>query len=513
MAPKNRHKNSSSEKSPPSSQEDASKKSQKSTSNGLSGPGPQGPSQSKSCIGLFVSTVCYIALLGAAGFVAFYLQQVVEEIRVTGAKQEESARQSAEISSKMESVIQQVESLRSLVDGFESSLGITRVELEGAVTRMKRGEVETRRVEEALQKLQNDLLRDLSEGINEVKEAGEEDFSSLEKTVEERLAELSHSIAASVAEITEAQRETQNQLGDLKARLGDMEDPAMIKEEISAIINTVAEIKTEKQAAEASAESLREQIGAVRGELQTRNQEVASLSQEIEGVRTVMQQTVGSLKQSLTEAEASVEALKDKAVILEGGVQQATDAVRNVEQEMNAATAQAQKRSDDLEALVKASEDSGESLVASVSEITSKVESLLAKYNTHESILATQEQAVENAKSGLQKELESLRSSFEELQANLAALRGAHSKLSSVDSTLGVQVEDLEKRLAVLEDSSNSNVKQEQLDSLRNMVYGLKDKEAKLEGHDNAISALQKTLEETTKSLAALSKAPNQQKK
>ncbi|XP_042367348.1 cytoskeleton-associated protein 4 [Plectropomus leopardus] len=496
MTAKNRHKNSSSEKSVASSQQDdAPKKSQKSTGNGVSGPAPQGP-RSGSCLGLLATVVFYIALIGAAGFAAFYLQQVVEEIRETSAKHEESAKQSAELSVKMESVVQQVESLRSVVDGLESSLGITRVELEGAISRMKRGEVETRRVEEALQRLQNDLLRDLSEGINEVKEARERDFSSLEKTVEERLAEVSQSIKASVTEFTEAQGEAQSQLADLKARLGDIEDPALIKQELSAIVDAVAEIKTAKQAADASADSFREQVGAVRSELQTRNKEVASLSQEVETVRSVVQETVGSLRQSLSTAEADLKVLKDKSVTLEGSLEQATDAVRNMEKQANAAAAQALKRSDDLEARVKTTEEGGDSLSASVADITSKVESLFAKYDTHESTLAAQVQAAEKVKTGLEQELEALRSSLGELQ----------SQLSSEDSSLSQQVEDLEKRLAAVEGSSSSSMKPEQLQSLQSVVAGLESKAAKLEGHDQAISALQKALQQTTRTLEGLTK-------
>ncbi|KAF1372288.1 hypothetical protein PFLUV_G00263710 [Perca fluviatilis] len=504
MTAKNRHKNSSSEKSAASSQDDASKKSQKSTSNGLSGPGPQGP-RSGSCLGFVATAVFYIALIGAAGFAAFYLQQVVEEMRQTNARHEESARQNAELSGKMESVVQQVESLSSVVDGLESSLGVTRVEMEGAISRMKRGEVETRRVEEALQRLQNDLLRDLSEGINEVKEARERDFSSLETTVEERLAEVSQSITASVAEFTGAQGETQSQLADLKARLGDMEDPALIKQELSAIVDAVAEIKTAKEEADASADSFREQVGAVRSELHTRNQEVASLSQEVETVRLVLQETIGNLRQSLSAAEADVKALKDKSMTLESGVEQAADTAGRAEKEVNAAVAQFQKRSDDLEARVKTSEESGDSLSASVSDITSKMESLFAKYDSHESTLAAQGQAVEKVKTGVEQEMEALKSSFGELQSNMAALGGAQTKLLSKDSSLGQQVVDLENRLAALEDSSRSSIKPEQLQSLRSMVDGLESKAAKLEGHDQAISALQKALQETTQTLAGLS--------
>lgn len=386
------------------------------------------------------------------------------------------------------SLVAQVESLASVVDGLESSLKITRVELEGSISRMKRGEVETRRVEEALQRLQNDLLRDLSEGISEVKEARERDFSSLEKTVEERLAEASQSIKASVAEFTEAQGEAQSQLADLKARLGDMEDPALIKQELTAIVDAVAEIKTAKEASDSSADSLREQIGAVRAELQTRNQEVASLSQEVETVRSVVQETVGSLRQSLSEAEASVQGLKDRSDTLESSVEQAVEAARNVERNANEAAAQVKKQSDDLEVRVKASEEKGDSLSASVSDISSKVETLLTT-------VADQEQAVERVKVGLEGEMEAIKGSLVQLQSNMAAAEGFDQ-----------QVRDLEKRLSTLEGSSSS-VKPEQLQSLKSMVDGLEKKAAKLEGHDQAIASLQKALQQTTRTLADISKA------
>ncbi|XP_040029023.2 cytoskeleton-associated protein 4 [Gasterosteus aculeatus] len=511
MTAKNRHKNSSSEKSAAaaaaaSSAEDAPKKSPRSTGNGVSGPGPQG-SGSGSCLslGLVATALFYVALLSAAGFAAFYMQRVVEEIQKSGARHEEAARQSAELSGKVERVVQQVESLGSVVDGLESSLGVTRVELEGAVSRMKRGEVETRRVEEALQRLQNNLLKDLSDGINEVKEARERDFSSLENTVEERLAEVSRSIAANVAEFTEAQGEAQSQLADVKARLADIVDPALVKQELSAIVDAVAEIKMAKEASDESADSILEQIGAVRSELQTRNQEVASLSLEVESVRSVVQDTVGNLRQSLAATEAEVQALRDKSATLEGVVQDAADAVLSVEKQVAAEAAQVQRRSEDLEGRVKTSEENGESLSASVSDISAKVESLFAKYDTHESALAAQGRAAEKAHSGVDQEVEALKSILGELQSNMAALGSAQTKRSSKDSSLGEQVAALEERLGALEES-NGGVKPEALQSLSSTVEGLEAKAAKLERHDESISALQKALQETTKTLEGLSK-------
>ncbi|MED6247229.1 hypothetical protein ATANTOWER_011920 [Ataeniobius toweri] len=451
MTIKNRPKNS--EKSAAPSQDDASKKSQKSggPTNGVSGPGPQGP-RSGSCLGLFVTTVFYIAMIGAAGFAAFYLQQVVEEVRQINAKHEESEQRGVELGTKMESVVQQVESLQSNVDGLESSLGITRVELEAAVSRMKRGEVETRRVEETLQKLQNDLLRDLSEGIREVKEAREKDFSSLEKAVEERLAEVSQSISASMAEYTEGQGEARRQLADLKSRLGDTADPALIKQELSAIVEVVAEIKMSKQEADAISDSLRDQISAVREEFQTRNKEVTSLSQEVESMRSVMQETTGSLRQSLSAAEAGVQAFEDRTVTLQSSLEQVANSVRTVEERVNAAVAQAQKRSEDLETRVKLSEETEDLLSASLSDISNKVESLLAKYDGHESSLSAMQKTTQALAGLMEGKRDEEQNSLEELQNKLVAVSEAQNELTVKDSDLDQQLEELEKRLTALED-------------------------------------------------------------
>lgn len=399
----------------------------------------------------------------------------------------------------------QINGLKGAVDVLESSAGVTRAELEGAVSRMKKNELETRRVEETLQKLQNDLLRELSEGITEVKEARGKDFSSLEKTVEERLAEVSQSIKASLVEFTEAQGEAQSQLADLRARMGDMEDPALIKQELSAIVDVVAEIRTSKQTTDASAESLGEQIGAVRAELQTRNQEVASLSQEVETVRSVVQDTVGSLRKALSVTEANVQALTDKSGALESSMEQFADAVHHVETRVNQAETQARKQADDLEARVKASEDSTHSLSTTISNVDSKIESLLARYEDTESALVAHEKTAEEAQRRMQQEMEELKNSIGEFQSNVATLGDVQATLTFKDSELDQLVKDLDMRLAALEGSGSEEP--EQLRSLRSTLASLEAKAAKLEQHEEAISGLQKALEETTRTLAELPSA------
>lgn len=494
MTAKNRKQNSS-EKTSPSNQDDVAKKSPK-ASNGVAGVSAPPGSGSGSSVKL-IAALCYIILVAAAGFAAFYLQQVLEEVQDISTKNKESLKKNAELALKVENVVQQVDFLRSSVDGLESALGATRGELEVASRAVRKGDAETRRVEEALQRLQNELLRDLSDGVKEVKEARERDFSSLEKTVEERLAELSQSIAASVAEFTEAQGEAQGQLADLKARLGSMEDPALVKQELSAIVDAVAELSGAKQALEGTTASLREQIDSVRAELQTRNQEVASLSQEVEAVRVLVQETAGSLRQSVAGAESGVQTLTDLAQNLQGGLDQASDALLSLEKELQAEVSRAEKKSEDLDGRLKTAEDSGESLVETVSDLTSKVEALLAKQDSHQSVLATLEQSLEKA---FQREVEALRNSLGDLQSSMADLRGSQSELASKDSSLVQQIEGLKERLAAQPP--------EQLEKLRSTVDGLVEKASKLEKHEQAISALQGALRQTITSLESLSKAP-----
>lgn len=95
MTARNRHKNSEKTSAPAAAAaspgaEDASKKSQ------------------RSCLGLLLSSVFYLALLGAAGFTAVHLQKVTEEMRLASSRQEESSRVSQDLARNMDSLLQQV---------------------------------------------------------------------------------------------------------------------------------------------------------------------------------------------------------------------------------------------------------------------------------------------------------------------------------------------------------------------------------------------------------------------
>ncbi|XP_010885706.1 cytoskeleton-associated protein 4 [Esox lucius] len=498
MTVKPRNKNNAGEKTASSTQDDMAKKSPKSSKE-------VSPSNQQSGSGSLVKVIaalCYIALLAAAAFAAIYLQQVLEEIHQISTRNEVTVRTNEELAGKVENVLQQVDNMRGSVDGLESALATMRAEQEAASRAVRKGEAETRRVEEAVQRLQNELLGDLSEGINEVKEARERDFSSLEKTVEERLAELSASIAASVAEFTEAQGEAQSQLADLKARLGDMEDPTLIKQELSAVVETVAGLSAAKRAAEELDDSLRVQIASVGAELQTRNEEIASMSQEVAAVRLLLQETVGSLREQVSGAEAGVQALTDQGQSLQSGLDLATSALHSLEKELQGESARAEQRSGGLEFRLKTAEESGDSLTTSLADLTSKVEAILAKYDSHESALAAQGLVAEKARDVIQVELEEMKDSLRELQSIVDVLRDTQT---SRDTSLSQHIEGLEQKLDVLEEATKSaSQPPPELEKLRSTVDSLVGKAAKLDSQEKAIEDLQGSLQKTISSLQAL---------
>lgn len=105
MTAKNRHR--SSEKGAASSQDEAPKKSQSNPAAAAPGAQRSRP-RSSSSLGMLCSVVFYVAVIGAAGFAAVYLQKVVAEMQQATARQEESARQNALLATKLDGVVLQV---------------------------------------------------------------------------------------------------------------------------------------------------------------------------------------------------------------------------------------------------------------------------------------------------------------------------------------------------------------------------------------------------------------------
>ncbi|XP_066561412.1 cytoskeleton-associated protein 4 [Amia ocellicauda] len=534
---KQRNKSNAGDRNSHASPDDVAKKAPKASKAG-SPPG-------SGIWGKLLAVGFYLALLSAAGIAGFYLQRVLEEVSQINSRHEDSVVKNGELTKSMESVLQQVDSIKQAVGKFDSSLKDTKSELDNTNKAVRKGETDTRRIEEVLHKLQNEILRDLSDGIRDVKEARERDFSSLEQTVEERLTELTKSINDNVSVFTEVQSETQSELQSLKSKIDVVEDLRLLKKELQGITGTVAELQSASQGKNEVTDTVREQLVSLQDELQTRNAEVASTVQEIEEVKEMVQSTATSLRKSLSEVESTIQSLSSQVQSTQDGLQQATDRFQDLEQGLQAKTNHIENNYGTLESRLKAIEENAESLLASASEQSEKLESVLSKYDSHESRLATLGRDVENAKSSASEgevsalqntvrqaaeaqeafgnDMEMLKNNVDELQNAVTALGGAEKEL---DDSQKQQIEEHEQRLATLEDAvkaqasggsgqtvelSISELKgsvsktQTDLQMLRTAVDSLVAYSVKIEGNEREIASLKSLLDETKTSLELFS--------
>lgn len=435
-------------------------------------------------LGKCASALFYFILVAGGAFASFYLQKMLTEVKQLRLESEESLLKNAEMVKKTETSFQQVNLMKSSLEALESTVGQTHAELENTNRAVRKGEAETRKVEEVLQKLQNEILHDLSEGIREVKQAREHDFSSLEQTLEDRLADLSRSITDSVVEFTGAQGQTQAQLSELKARLEEKNKPGILKDELLSITATLENLQTASEVADGNVGILREQIASVGEELQTRNKEVSSLAEEIEEVRALIQSTAGLLRQEVASVQANMHGISDQVQNLRDDQERASKDLQSLEADLREELAKAEKREDEMEARLKSTEDNIEALAYSTAEHETRAEALLAKYDSHESSIAGQSQVAEKARQALREELQGLRESLQDVQDSISEFTSSNYRLEALSAveateepelptdepneeemTISPQDEDgVEEEEVVVEEESETNVAEEDVE-------------------------------------------------
>lgn len=485
---KQRNKNNAQERASHSSSDDVAKKSSKGSKGGSTNTG-------SGILGKVLTIVLYLALISAAGFAGYYLQKVMEQVSEINSRNEESSAQALELVKRVESALQQVDSLKLTVRNFDISLKDTNKELESTNKAVRKGETETHRIEEVLHKLQNEILQDLSDGIRDVKEARERDFSSLEQTVEERLTELTKSINDNVSVFTEVQRVTQNELQTIKSKIDAVEDLGLLKQELLAITTAVADLSTATEVKEEAIKSLTNQIRSLQSEVQTRNQEVASTVQEFEELQGTVQRTGSSLRELISEVETSIKFVSGEVQVLHEGLQQVKASISEQEQNLLAMATSGEK-TESLESRLKAVEENTETLIVSASEQSDSLESIFSKYDAHTSSLSTLERDIESIKSSASKrddldlqsavqkvteaqesfisDIEMLKNNLSELQIAAQTAEITQNEILSLDKSQKQQIQEHEQRLAEVEDNLKTQTTGEGDQSVQASINDLK---------------------------------------
>lgn len=264
---------------------------------------------------------------------------------------------------------------------------------------VKRGESEINRISEVLQKLQNEILKDLSDGIHMVKDARERDFTSLENTVEERLTELTKSINDNIAVFTEVQQRSQDEINNMKAKVDSLEEADVYKHEIKVLKDAFDEMQASMKTKEKDIESLKSTIDSMESDVYTEVKELVNLKQEHE-----------KFKEAADTEHLSLKALQEKVLRAEDSIMRLPSDIKRLDEDLLQVKADLNKweenelfrkaletfgkNSEGLESRLRHIEDSLESLTSAAVQNSENLRSFLSKEAEYKNKLSTLEQSI-----------------------------------------------------------------------------------------------------------------------
>lgn len=326
---------------------------------------------------------------------------------------------------------------------------------------MKQGESEINRISEVLQKLQNEILKDLSDGIHVVKDARERDFTSLENTVEERLTELTKSINDNIAIFTDVQKRSQKEINDVKAKVASLEDPKGYRQDVTALKEAMKETQASVKSREKDLEALRSTLQAMESDVYTEVKELVSLKQEQQ-----------KLKEAADSERLTLQALTERVVQSEESAARLPEEIRRLEEELRQLKAQALgpeedgafKNSDALQVLQRQSEGV-DSRLHTVEDGVRAVQTASARQGESLEALLAKSEECEQRLAALQERLDGLGPPAEE--ADKGGLASTVRSLGEAQLALYGDVEELKRSLGELPSTVDTLQKvQEQVHAL-----------------------------------------------
>ncbi|XP_072829167.1 cytoskeleton-associated protein 4 [Vicugna pacos] len=404
-------------------------------------------SASASCsrrLGRALNFLFYLALVAAAAFSGWCVHHVLEEVQQIRRSHQDFSRQREELGQGLQGVEQKVQSLQATFGTFESIVRSSQHKQDLTEKAVKQGESEINRISEVLQKLQNEILKDLSDGIHVVKDARERDFTSLENTVEERLTELTKSINDNIAIFTEVQKRSQKEINDVKTKVASLEDSKGYKQDLRALKEVVEEIQTSVKSREKDIEALRSTVQTMESDVYTEVKELVSLKQEQQRFKEAADSehlTLQALTEKILQAEETASRLPEEIRRLEEELRQLKAAALGPEEDGAFRASEAfetlQKESQGLDSRLQSVEDGVQAARAAWERQGEGLEALRAQ---------GEEQARRLAE--LQERVAGLGPGPDEAEAD--GLAGAVRGLGQAQLSLSGDVEELKRRVAEL---------------------------------------------------------------
>lgn len=302
-----------------------------------------------------------------------------------------------------------MQSLQSAFGGFELTLKNAQQKQEITEKTVRQGESEISRIGEVLQKLQNEILKDLSDGIHVVKDARERDFTSLENTVEERLTELTRSINDNIAEFTHIQKQSQDEINEVKKKVASLGETETYKHDLQVLKDTVDEMQRSLKAKGKTIETLQSTIDLMESDVLSEVKALVNLKQEHEKFKEVADTerlSLQTLEEKVLKAEESLSHLPLELKKLSDGLMhiKSSDGIQDSYAFSKDEIESLQKSNKELESRLRSIEENVQA-PTSFAQNTEGTEPSIFKYDTK---LAALEEGLGSVQSTIENDIRSL---------------------------------------------------------------------------------------------------------
>ncbi|XP_069765945.1 cytoskeleton-associated protein 4-like [Narcine bancroftii] len=499
---KQKHKNHS-DRSSPRLQDDVAKRSSK---------GSKGGTESASTIGKVMNVALFLILAASAAAFGWYIHSLSEQIQHFHQRNEETSLQSNELAKKMETVLHQMESMKDTINKLASEFHGHQQELEQTNSAVIKGESKANQIGETLQKLQNEILRDLSDGIQDVREARERDFTSLEKTVEERLTELTKSIHDNIAVFTELQKKSQNDIDEIKSKIDSLEMTVETKsQESTPLVTKYDQLERTLHSQQSAFDALKESVFKAENVLN-------GISKEIDQSRHNMQETKKSLneqiKNIISEAidasenvEKNHEKFESRIITTEENIMALNTAATHLSEKLEF------YNFDSMQGTMRSVVESQESLSKDIQTLKADLDDL-GRLET-EKVLNNLQNGLQGLESRQEQQIEEIQSGYNErlkqLEKNVGEIDKESKKigamLNSIEETLQSEFREKLSSLETTMDELRSSINdaKSELEVLGTSVDGLLSESEKTDTAEDELSSLKLSLNELQSDVDKLS--------
>ncbi|XP_063165596.1 cytoskeleton-associated protein 4 [Candoia aspera] len=379
-------------------------------SKGGSPPSGGGKGPSSCGFGAILNFLLSVTFLAAAAVSGYYVHHLLGEVSQISLRQEGFTKQREELARSLKGAVQTIQSLQSACGGFELTMKNAQQKQEVTEKAIKQGENEISRISEVLQKLQNEILKDLSDGIHVVKDARERDFTSLENTVEERLTELTRSINDNIAEFTHIQKKSQDEINEIKTKVASFGEIETYKHDLQALKDIVDEMQGSLKAKEKTIESLQSTINLMESDVLSEVKALVSLKQEHEKFKEVadtehlslqtLEEKVLKAEESLSHLPVELKRLSDDLVHIKSsaGIQDGYAFSKDDIESL-------QKSNEELESRLESIEETVQVLISPSAQNIEGTEPFIFKYDSK---LAALEEGLGSVQSTIENDVRSL---------------------------------------------------------------------------------------------------------